>query len=138
MAHDRLIRECNTRFMKTLIAYSLAFIWLYSALCSAFLFSHEKSYELLSQVGIPVSWQPITLYSACLLDAVLGMLMLFQYQVKRSCYLQIAVIVIYSMIIAWKLPEELIHPFAPIAKNVPLVVLILVMINMDNSLHQGE
>ncbi len=114
--------------IKSLLAYSLAFVWLYSAICSAFLFPHEKSFALLSQVGIPSSWHAITLYTACLLDAVLGMALLFQFQVKKSCYLQIAVILIYSAIIVWKLPQELIHPFAPIAKNVPLIAMILVLI----------
>ena len=44
---------------------------------------------------------------------------------------QIALIAIYSVVIAWRLPEFWLHPFGPLLKNIPLVAAIILLHELD-------
>ncbi len=119
-------------FLKPLLQISIAFIWLFSAICSAFFYPAADSYQLLAKIGINQFWQPILLYGASGLDALLGIAMLCSYQLRKICLLQIILIVIYTVIITWKLPNLWLDPFGPIAKNIPLLVSILVFLALES------
>jgi hypothetical protein len=69
--------------------------------------------------GVTNFWQPILLYGAGIIDALLGIATLCGYQLKKVCTLQIIFIFLYSIIISWKLPQLWLEPFAPVAKNIP-------------------
>jgi nucleoside-diphosphate-sugar epimerase len=118
-------------FLKPLLQVSIAFIWIFTALCSIF-FYRTHSYHLLAHIGVNHFWQPILLYGSSLLNAVLGIAMLCGYQLKKIGILQIIIIVIYSAIITWKLPYLWLEPFAPIAKNIPLIVAILIFLALES------
>lgn len=119
-------------FLKPILQMSIAFIWIFTAICSLFLYPKTNSYGLLAHIGVNPFWQPILLYSSSFLDAVLGVAMLCSYQLKKSCILQIMVIIVYSIIITWKLPHLWLEPFAPIAKNIPLMAAILVFLALES------
>jgi nucleoside-diphosphate-sugar epimerase len=114
--------------LKPLLQFSIAFVWIFSAICSLFLYPWEGSYELLSQVGVNEAWQPILFYGASLLNALLGFATLLSYRPKLTGVLQCIVIFIYSAILTIKLPGLWIEPFAPIAKNIPMFVATLIYI----------
>jgi hypothetical protein len=59
--------------------------------------------------------------------------MLCSYQVKKICVFQIIIILVYSAIITWKLPHLWLKPFAPIAKNIPLLSAILVCLVLESN-----
>lgn len=118
-------------FLKPLLQLSIAFIWLFSALCSVFFFPKTHSYQLLAEIGVPSVWQPIFLYGASGLDALMGLAVLFRFKVQLMGCLQILLILLYTLIITWKLPGLWLQPFAPIAKNIPLVVAILVYMALE-------
>ena len=40
-------------------------------------------------------------------------------------WLQVATVLVYSVIVAVCLPENWLHPFAPLLKNVPIVALLV-------------
>lgn len=119
-------------FIKPLLKYSIAFIWLFSAVCSVFFYPRPSSYHLLAQTGIPEYWQPLFLTGAAGLDALIGLAMLCSYRLKQTCFIQIIVIVIYTAIISWKLPYLWLEPFGPIAKNIPLLAAILTFFGMES------
>lgn len=119
-------------FLKPLLQVSIAFIWLFTALCSAFFYPATASYELLAKIGINDFWQPIVLYGASILDAFIGIAMLCGYQLKKICLLQIIFILLYTAVITWKLPYLWLDPFAPIAKNIPLLASILVFLALES------
>jgi uncharacterized protein YbjT (DUF2867 family) len=112
--------------LKPLLQLSIAFIWIFSAICSVFLYPWEGSYELLSQVGVNEYWQPILLYGASALNAILGLATLLNYRAQFIGLIQCIVIIIYTTILTLKLPGLWIEPFAPIAKNIPLLAATLV------------
>ncbi|MFI4938496.1 MAG: NAD(P)H-binding protein [Candidatus Berkiellales bacterium] len=118
-------------FLRPLLQLSIAFIWLWTAICSALFYPKSDSFNLLAQVGVTPMWQPILLYGASMLNALLGLSVLVRIQVKKSCLLQIAVIILYSAILSWKMPHLWLEPFAPLAKNIPLLVAILIYMNID-------
>lgn len=118
-------------FLKPFLQFSIVFIWLFSALCSAFLYPKVDSYHLLKQIGAGPFWQPVLLYSASALDALLGFAVLLRFRVKLIGCLQILIILLYTAIITWKLPNFWLEPFAPIAKNLPFIAAILTYLALE-------
>ena len=118
--------------LKPLLQISIAFVWIISGISAAFFAPKESLYPLLSYVGVKANWQPFILYGASALDILLGLATLLSFQVKKVGVLQCLLIIIYTVIISWKLPELWIEPFAPIAKNIPLLAAILVMISLES------
>jgi nucleoside-diphosphate-sugar epimerase len=119
-------------FLKPTLQMTIAFIWLYTAACSLFFYPHAASYYLLAQTGIPGSWQPILLYGSALLDGIIGLAMVCSYRLRQVCLAQIGLILVYTAIISWKLPYLWLEPFAPVAKNLPLLAAILVLMGMES------
>jgi hypothetical protein len=110
-----------------LLRLALAVVWLVTAWVSLFAYPILESLRMLWRVGAPIWSAPVLLVGAALLDAVLGILTLLR--PSRALWLtQLALIFAYSTIIAWRLPEMLIHPFGPLLKNVPIVAILLLLL----------
>lgn len=118
-------------FLKPLLKFSIAFIWLFTAICCLFIYPRASSYELLAQIGVSTFWQPILFYGASILDAALGVAILCSKSAKVGL-LQIILIIGYSVILTLKLPSLWFEPFAPLAKNIPLLVAILVSMSLES------
>ncbi len=118
-------------FLKPLLRYTIGFLWIFTAIVSAFLFPAERSYALLAKVGVSEYWAPFLLYSAASLNFILGLATLFAYRVSLFGLLQIAVIVIYTTFISIALTEYWYHPFGPVSKNIPIVVAIMIMMVLE-------
>lgn len=118
-------------FLKPLLRYSLALVWLLTGIVSLFIYPHALSYDLLARLGITGVAAPITLTLASVLDIGLGLALWMNYRVQLFGSIQIATILAYSVLIIATLPEYLIHPFAPIAKNLPIVVATMIMIALE-------
>jgi len=86
---------------------------------------------MLAQAGITGIWAPLMLYSAAAVDFILGIATLLAYRINLVGMVQIALIVIYSVIISFALPEQWIHPFGPVTKNLPLVAATLIMMVLE-------
>lgn len=119
-------------FIKPLLRLSLAFIWLFTSISCLFFYPRMASYELLAQVGASDFWKPILFYSACIIDAGIGLAILCSRNVKKIGLLQIILIIGYSALLTWKLPNVWFEPFAPLAKNVPLLAAILVYLALES------
>lgn len=109
-------------FVLPILRFALAFLWIWSGLTSVFFFPQAESYALLKAVGVTGLAAPIVLYGASLLDFALGMALLFKPLVKMAGRVQIMIMLIYSAVIPFYLPEFLLHPFAPIVKNIPIMI----------------
>ncbi|KPJ93454.1 MAG: hypothetical protein AMJ53_07210 [Gammaproteobacteria bacterium SG8_11] len=113
--------DAKLYFLLPLLRYSLAVLWVASGLLSAFAYPMESSYAMLNEVGIPNSIASATLYSASALDTGLGVALLFSYRLPIVLLLQIVVMLVYTAIITFSLPELWLHPFGPVTKNIPLI-----------------
>ncbi|WP_419421031.1 SDR family oxidoreductase [Legionella sp. D16C41] len=118
-------------FIKPLLRLSLVFMWLASAVVSAFFFPKAASFMLLAKAGVNNFWQPILLYVACIINAALGFSLLFNYKTKLNCLIQIMVMVAYTIIITIKIPYLWIEPFGSIVKNVPVLISIIILYLLD-------
>jgi uncharacterized protein YbjT (DUF2867 family) len=104
------------------LRYALALLWIWSGLTSAFLFPERESLALLAATGITGEAAPWVLYGAAALDIVLGVALLARFHVVLVGLLQLVLIFGYTAVITVSLPEFWLHPFAPIAKNIPIIV----------------
>ena len=114
-----------------LLRGAVAILWIGSGIVSLGVYPVEASYALLERIGIAGLVAPVVLYGAAALDIVLGAAV---YVVRRRRWLwrlQIAVIVVYSTIIAVALPEFWGHPFAPMLKNLPLLAALALLHELD-------
>jgi uncharacterized protein YbjT (DUF2867 family) len=112
-----------------LLRGSVALVWIVTGLVSLGLYPVEASYSLLARTGVPAAVAPLLLYGAAALDLVLGVLV-FRLRGARRRLLwraQVALILLYSVIIAWRLPEFWLHPYGPMLKNLPLVAVLVLL-----------
>jgi len=119
-------------WLRPLLKLSIAFVWLYTGFVSLFIYPVEASFNLLEQVGITSPWNQFILYSAGILDFIIGLTILVNYHVKTIGKFQIALIVGYTILISLFLVEQWAHPFGPVSKNIPLLVAILIMISLED------
>jgi uncharacterized protein YbjT (DUF2867 family)/uncharacterized membrane protein YphA (DoxX/SURF4 family) len=123
--HARLL------FLRPLLRFAIALVWISAGLFSAFVYPREESYALLSQVGIGGSWAPLALYGASALDLLLGVAILSRRWLRLAAYGQILTIALYTLIISLFLPEYWAHPFGPVIKNLPLVAATFVLLALE-------
>jgi len=103
--------------------YSLAFLWIFTGLTSIFL-SPEIGYELLANADITGSIADIAVYAGGILDIVLGLWLITSVKTKLCCIIQVAVIAAYTVLLTFIDASFWLHPFGPITKNIPIIVLI--------------
>lgn len=101
----------------------LAVLWLASGIIPLFFYPVEKSYALLAAFSLQGNWAGLTLVAASCADMALGVATLF-FPSKRLWFLQIGLVIVYSALISFFLPEFLLHPFAPVLKNLPVLAIL--------------
>jgi len=115
-----------------ILRISIALVWIVTAFVSAFVYPVAASLELLARSGIPPALQPLMLYGASAFDLLLGLGILF---VKRRRWLwlaQLGLIGFYTVVIAFKLPEFLVHPYGPLTKNLPMLAAIWLLYQLED------
>ena len=116
------------------LRWSIAFVWIWTAIVSAGLYPVEESYELLTAVGVPAALAPLMLYGAAGLDLAFGVgILALRGRARRWLWLaQAALILFYSAVIAVMLPEFLIHPYGPLSKNLPMLAAIWLLYELED------
>jgi uncharacterized protein YbjT (DUF2867 family) len=113
-----------------LLRISIALVWLWTAAVSFGIYPKEESLDLLARTGVPTSLQTFMLYSAAGLDLVLGIATLM-FAHRAVWLVQIVLILVYTVIIVIKLPEFLLHPYAPILKNLPMLTALYMLFVLE-------
>jgi len=118
--HDGLMKAAK---------YSLAFLWIFTGITSIY-FSPEIGYEILASASITGVIADVSVYAGGVLDILIGLWLLISFRIKLCCILQVTVIVLYTVLLTFIDSSFWLHPFGPITKNIPIIVLIaLVYIN---------
>jgi len=117
---------------------SIVAVWIATAIVSAFVYPAQQSYELLARTGIPASLQPPMLYGAAALDLLFGLAILLLKRRRWLWLAQLALIGFYTIVIAWKLPEFLLHPYGPLTKNLPMLAAIWLLYELDTERDEKE
>ena len=116
------------RNIPNVLVWAVAAVWLWSGVVPV-VFETQLSLSLLSQVGIgslKVQW--LLLAGSSLLDAAFGVLCFTRLRFQAAFWLaHLAAVALYSVIIAFRLPEMWLHPFAPLVKNIPIMAVLLLL-----------
>jgi uncharacterized protein YbjT (DUF2867 family)/uncharacterized membrane protein YphA (DoxX/SURF4 family) len=114
-----------------LLRLSIALVWIVTGLVSFGIYPVADSLQLLQRSGVPAALAPAALYGAATLDLLLGIGMLPHRHRRKVYWLQIGLILFYSAVIAWRLPEFLLHPYGPILKNLPILAGLVLLLRME-------
>ena len=112
-------RQRSTEVLYWSMRLGMAFIWIWTAAVSWFVWPHAQSLEWLRRLGVTSLAEPVFV-AACLVDLSLGVASCV-FATRRLWQLQFALVVSYSLAVAIALPEFLVHPFGPITKNVAVL-----------------
>lgn len=109
-----------------LIRLTLAAVWLATGVISLGIYPLSDSLALLAQVGLHGPTALAALYLAAAADIALGWLTLYR-PTQVLWRIQAMLIVGYTLIISVCLPEFWLHPFGPILKNLPILMLLYLL-----------
>jgi nucleoside-diphosphate-sugar epimerase len=105
---------------------ALAFMWLYTAAVSASLPQESGVLQLLARCGFAGDAGIAALVFSCTLNVLLGLLAL-----RRggpwAWPLQVGAVLGYTLTAAWNMPELTIDHCGPLAKNLPVLALIVLL-----------
>jgi uncharacterized protein YbjT (DUF2867 family) len=113
------------------LRWSIAAVWIITAIVSFGLYPPAQSYELLARTGIPPGLRPLMLYGAAAFDLLLGLGTLLLKRRRWLWLAQLALIGFYTVVIAIRLPEFLLHPYGPLTKNLPMLAAIWLLYQLD-------
>lgn len=103
---------------------SLSFLWLYSGLVPILL-NQADSLAMLAKMGILPNFQWALFILASVIDLAYGVLILTKFRHYPCLWLaQFVTVASYSVLIGLFLPENWLHPFAPLIKNVPIMAIL--------------
>jgi uncharacterized protein YbjT (DUF2867 family) len=110
---------------------SVAVMWFIAGIVSLGPYPVAQSLALLASIGVPAALGPLLLYGASAIDIAFGVLILLP---RRPAWLwsaQIALVLVYTAIISWRLPALWLEPFGPVAKNLPILALLLLLKQLE-------
>lgn len=126
-----LANEARLGWLLPLLRAAVAIVWIATGIVSLGLYPVADSYALLARVGLTGAVATLALYGAAALDLAFG-IGIFVLRDRRWLWrAQMAVITGYSIIIAIWLPEQWLHPYGPITKNLPMLAAILLLHEME-------
>ncbi len=134
-AADALRWRAQWGWLSCLLRLSLAFVWIFTAVVSAFVHPVADSLALLGAVGVPAPLREFALYGASLLDLLLGVATLLAPRRWRLAvwWSQVALMLFYTAVITVCLPEFWAHPYGPLSKNLPILAVLALLIVDDST-----
>lgn len=106
-----------------LARFVLATVWLVTGALSLGIYPRQDSLSLLARMGLDGTPALAALYLAAALDIALGMMTILKH--SRTLWMTQAMLVVaYTVVISLCLPEFWLHPFGPILKNLPILMLL--------------
>ena len=105
------------------IKYSLAFLWLFTGFISL-TYGKDIGLEVLANRNIVGTNAEILVYLGSGIDLLIGVWLLTDKWQKACCMSQIVVIVTFTILLTWFDYRFWLHPFGPVTKNLPILVLV--------------
>ena len=123
-------REAAVGWIAPLLRWSVGLMWLIAGVVSLGPLSGE-SMDLLRQIGASAAAAPVLLFGAAIFDISLGVLTLLPRRSPLLWTVQILLVLLYTAIISVFLPELWLEPFGPVAKNLPILMLLLLLRHLE-------
>jgi hypothetical protein len=118
-----VLSKVSAKALNKAAKYSLAFLWVFTGLTSI-VFSPGIGYEILANANIIGFVAEVAIYAGGTLDILLGLWLITSVKTKLCCIVQVSVIAIYTVLLTFIDLSFWLHPFGPITKNIPIIVLI--------------
>ena len=123
--------EARLAWLLPLLRVAVAVVWIVTGIVSLGVYPVADSYALLARVGLTGAPAIAALYGAAALDLAFG-IGVFVLRNRRWLWrAQMLLIAGYSVIIAIWLPEQWLHPYGPMLKNLPMLAAILMLHEFD-------
>ena len=122
------------QWLLPLLRWTVALVWIGAGVVSLGFYPRADSYALLARTGITGALAALVLYGAAALDLALGIATLAAQRRRWLWLAQAAVMLAYTAIITWKLPEFWLHPYGPLLKNLPLLAAIWLLYELEEDL----
>ncbi|MEH6443812.1 MAG: DoxX-like family protein [Oceanospirillaceae bacterium] len=116
----------NHGLLIKLAVYSLVFLWIFTGLTSMF-FAPNVAYEILEKAAITGQLATLFIYAGGVLDIFIGLWLSVRFKIRLCCIAQIMVISIYTLLLTVIDVSFWLHPFGPITKNFPIIILIIIV-----------
>ncbi len=117
--------------LKPALRLGLAFLWLATAIISAFIFPIEKSQAMVAGLGLTGWHASAIIYAAAAWDGLLGMMLLLNIRTVLTGFVQIGTIAVYTLLGTITVPLAWIDPLGPLTKNIAVVLATLTMIILE-------
>ena len=128
---DAMRRDAQLAWLLPKLRISIALVWIWTGIVSLGLYPTQDSYELLARVGVSAALAPLMLYGAAVLDLLVGLATLVMSRLGWLWLVQLAVILGYTVIITFKLPEFWLHPYGPLSKNLVMLAAIYLLYTLE-------
>lgn len=123
--HARLI------FLRPLLRIVLGLFWFASGVIAASAPARAEAFRIIEQVGFTGGWATAVLWGGAALDIVLGGLLLAGRYVRATGTVMIVVTLGYVGSLSWTMPGLWFDPLGPLAKTLPLLPAILVLMALQ-------
>lgn len=119
--------DARLRWLAPILRVALAAMWIIAGVVSAFFYPLEDSLALLAATGLTGGAALAALYGAAALDLALGVATLVMKRRRALWIFQFLLVLAYTVIITVALPEQWLHPYGPVAKNLPILAAIALL-----------
>lgn len=119
-------------FELQMVRHAIAIIWLITGILSMGIYPIEDSLQMVAPLGLPRSISLVLVYGAAALDILMGILT-WTMPRARLWLAQMTLIICYSLLATYAVPEQWLHPFAPLLKNLAVLALLWLLYRHDSS-----
>lgn len=118
--------------LQVLLRLALAFIWIWTAVVVLFLAPIEDSLILMAPLGFPEQVSVAIIWLVALFELAMGAALVANWRVREVTLIQMVLISAFTIIITLFLPEQWLHPFGPVSKNIPLLAATYILFNWES------
>ena len=119
------------QWLAPLLRVAVAAMWLLAGIVALGPYPVQDSLALLRTIGVSAALAPVLLFGSAALDLLLGLLTLLPRRPPGLWSIQIALIVVYTLIITFTLPQLWLEPFGPVVKNLPILALLVLLQQLE-------
>jgi uncharacterized protein YbjT (DUF2867 family) len=111
------VRDARLAWVRAPLRLAIAFAWLYSGLFCGLFLPLSDAIALLGRAGVPEPLAGPVFYATCWLEVLLGAAFAFRRWIPAAGAVQLFLLVGFTGILSWSMPELWAHPFGPLSKN---------------------
>ena len=114
-------------FLRPVLRFAIALMWIASGAAGLMLSESTRTCHRQRAWASPTRAGAILMNAACLADIAIGIAVLARWQCSRVMFIQVTVVLVYTLVLSATLPHMWGDPFGSLLKNIPVLAAILVL-----------